>query len=101
MWNKILLYYICENGNVNLFNLYYKNIVIIVYLVIDDFLILNVVFNNILVMYKNVVKIVVCNIYFLFIDVNCDVERLKIFVFYEYLVYLIFNSIFKLRGFVR
>lgn len=101
MRNKTPLHYACENGNINLFNLYYKDLAIIAYLDIDDFSILNAAFNNTPVIYKNVVKTAVCNIYLLSTDVNCDVERSKIFVPHEYLVYLILNSTFKPRGFVR
>lgn len=84
-----------------MFNFYYKYFFNIVYLGIVDYFILNVVFINILVIYNDVVKNVVCNIYFLYIDLDCDVKRLKIFIFYEYIVYLIFKSIFVYRCFVR
>lgn len=101
MRNKTPLHYACENGNINLFNLYYKDLAIIAYLDIDDFSILNAAFNNTPVIYKNVVKTAVCNIYLLSTDVDCDVERLKIFIPHEYLVYLILNSTFTQRGLVR
>lgn len=95
-YDKLFLYYVCENGNVNLFNFYYKlwinfvsfSISLDIYEIILDF-----VFRSILFFYKNNVIIVnYCNIYFFFVD--CDDYRIKILILYEYLVYLILKSLY-------
>lgn len=99
--NKTPLHYASENGNVNLFNFYYRNCAIVAYLDNDDYSceIFNAAFKNTPVIFTNVVKTAVCNIYLL--DVDCDVERSNILIPHEYLVFLILKSTVTPRGFVR
>lgn len=96
------MYYVSKNGNVNLFIFYYSIIsdflVVIRSMDIDGFMILDYVFFNILIFYKdNVNRVLYCNIYLLFLVVNCNVYRFKIFILYEYLIYLILKVFDKLR----
>lgn len=102
---KLFLYYVCENGNVNLFKFYYNFILkfqgIFNYMIIYDNILLDFVIGNILIFFKNVVSIVkYCNIYFFLLDESCEVERRKIFIMYEYLIYLILNIFDKSRNVV-
>lgn len=99
--NKTPLHYACENGNINMFNFYYKHFSNIAYLGIVDYSILNAAFINTPVIYNDVVKTAVCNIYLLYTDLDCDVKRSKIFIPHEYIVYLILKSTFAHRRFVR
>lgn len=97
-YDKLLLWYVCENGNINLFIFYYKLELNFVWvsISIDNYgnIILDFVFKSILFFYKNDVKIVdYCNIYLFYIDVSCDYYRKKIFILYEYLIYLILKSL--------
>lgn len=65
---------------------------------IYDYIFLDLVIGNMLVFFKNVVNIVIyCNVYFFFLDVNCEVERMKIFIMYEYLIYVILKIFDKIR----
>lgn len=98
-YNKMLLYYVCESGNVNLFNFYFKFLKnflsIIESFYIEDIFFLDYVFLSILVYNKNEVKFVEkCNVYILFLEVDCDYYRLNVFFLYEYIIYLILKSIF-------
>lgn len=98
-YNKMLLYYVCESGNVNLFNFYLKflkNFLSIIESINnEDIFFLDYVFLSILVFDKNEVKFVEkCNVYILFLEVDCDYYRLNVFVLYEYMIYLILKSIF-------
>lgn len=98
-YNKILLYYVCESGNVNLFNFYLKFLKNFLSIIEsfnnEDIFFLDYVFLSILVFDKNEVKFVEkCNVYILFLEVDCDYYRLNVFVLYEYMIYLILKSIF-------
>lgn len=65
---------------------------------IYDYIFLDLVIGNMLVFFKNVVNIVkYCNVYFFFLDVNCEVERMIIFIMYEYLIYVILKIFDKIR----
>lgn len=86
------MYYVSKNGNVNLFIFYYSIIsdflVVIRSMDIDGFMILDYVFFNILIFYKdNVNRVLYCNIYLLFLVVNCNVYR---FLFYMNIWYIWF-----------
>lgn len=73
-YNKLFLYYICENGNVNLFNFYYNFICIVISLNIRIIIFLDFVFLSVLILYKNEFKIVdFCNIYLFFLDISCEI----------------------------
>lgn len=98
-YNKMLLYYVCESGNVNLFNFYLKFLKNFLSIIEsfnnEDIFFLDYVFLSILVFDKNEVKFVEkCNVYILFLEVDCDYYRLNVFVLYEYIIYLILKSIF-------
>lgn len=98
-YNKMLLYYVCESGNVNLFNFYFKFLKYFLSIIesfyIEDIFFLDYVFLSILVFDKNEVKFVEkCNVYILFLEVDCNYYRLNVFVLYEYIIYLILKSIF-------
>lgn len=98
-YNKMLLYYVCESGNVNLFNFYLKFLKNFLSIIEsfnnEDIFFLDYVFLSILVFDKNEVKFVEkCNVYILFLEVDCDYYRLNVFVLYEYMIYLILKSIF-------
>lgn len=98
-YNKVLLYYVCESGNVNLFNFYFKFLKYFLSIIesfyIEDIFFLDYVFLSILVFDKNEVKFVEkCNVYILFLEVDCNYYRLNVFVLYEYIIYLILKSIF-------
>lgn len=65
---------------------------------IYDYIFLDLVIGYMLVFFKDVVNIVIyCNVYFFFLDVNCEVERMKIFIMYEYLIYVILKIFDKIR----
>lgn len=93
------MYYVCESGNVNLFIFYYEFFINFLNIIIsfdnNKIIFLDVVFVSILIFYKKKLKVVdnLCNIFFVFLDVYCDDYRLKVFVLYEYMVYLILKSI--------
>lgn len=98
-YNKMLLYYVCESGNVNLFNFYLKFLKNFLSIIEsfnnEDIFFLDYVFLSILVFDKNEVKFVEkCNVYILFLEVDCDYYRLNVFVLYEYMIFLILKSIF-------
>lgn len=71
---KLFLYYICENGNVNLFNFYYNLLSIVISLNIKVMVFLDFLFLSVLILYKNDVKIVdFCNMYFFILDMSCEI----------------------------
>lgn len=101
----MFLYYVCENGNLNLFNFYYEFLLnflnIIVNLEIDSNFFLDFVFENILIIYKNLENNVnYCKIYFLFLD-GSNVYRLKLFIFYEYLIFFMLKRLVMFRDIIR
>lgn len=101
----MFLYYVCENGNLNLFNFYYEFLLnflnIIVNLEIDSNFFLDFVFENILIIYKNMENNVnYCEIYFLFLD-ESNVYRLKLFIFYEYLIFFMLKRLVMFRDIIR
>lgn len=94
-YNKSPLHYLCENGNVNLFNFYNNILSNATRFNTKVIALLDSAFSSTPVLYKNDVKIVdFCNVHLFSSDMSCEAQRLKIFLPHEYLIYVIFKSVY-------